>query len=918
MNLHNKIKEKDNQISQLENKKNELETFNSKMNEEKKLLNEKITELELKNADFNNKNIYLDNKIKEYNTTNEGLLKEILEKAKEIEGSKSSNEEKNKDISNFRKQIEELSKSVDENKRKNDSIEELSKLLENAKNELLEVKKSLEEINKNKTKELNEKEQLIKSNEHQLNDMVTQLKTLNQNLTKQEEKYREQCCENKELIQKNKQLESSITTQNQQIKQYENSIKQLEFSIINLKQQVEQYEHNKKQLDTSIIDLKQQIEQYKKQLETSYQNFNQKVEENNNEVMNKKQLEFSNKILNEQLGQCQRDNIQEKKVLEDQLKRNEENIQKLNNCQQKLEILEKVKLELQDQLQKNQNYISMLQSICNKINIFEENTEELIKSLQNHLEEINKNNSLSLDIIKNFADQSINFEEEKNLLRIEIEELKFFNDTFNHFLNDQNQATKSLLLKLNEESTKFIKQIEDSESSLILNFRDIIGELVSLNKNEIDQWYSEVEAKVYSKINEMLRHYNGCPRANNNSFSIENVSNFKDNTTTTQTKYFNSQKELLYVSEFKDISEKELKLISENTDVEMVNEDDGDSDSSETCKIVENKFKINNKNTQVFENLVEHVKQILYNNNNKNNNNNNNNNNNYNNNINYKTSTIMDIVSKLKTFSDYQLFDQNNFKDIFIEATIVNSINKINDIKKQSVHHIDQYNSSLIELSNKMNMDQNELGSKFIKIQENVKKRKEEVKNQSSEIILSEKNKRSKLFLNLMIDLNIKRFESKFSFTNNKCYYSIKKSEMIKINNNVNFNDKQVTFFLPNEAFQTASSITKQFLNELSNFLTKTHSRSVTLYQNQCACGSQNQLFSCKKLNCIKCICLGCLKSKCSYNYFIYYVFFKNQFEFCLDCCKNSIDNKSCIFCDKTASDCINDLNYCKDHLNFN
>ena len=297
--LMNKLKEKENEISELNKSLNEFK--NEKKYEEEKYLEKignlenKIEEMEKISIEQKNLERNLEDIKNEYNNYKDNMERELNEKNTNIENLKEEINKKENEILDIKNNIKNLefensqlkNKDNNEDKKDTDLIIIENERLKNENINLIEKIKNIE----NNTK------QNIKDKEEEINSLKEEIQNYSENLLKsQNEKNEEISNLNIEKINNNKEIIE--LKQENEIKQKE--IEELNSNILSLKNQIEQ---KTKELEEIILINKQLTEnldkiklEYQKDLECKDKNKDLLLQKPKNEISNQYFMINANKI----------------------------------------------------------------------------------------------------------------------------------------------------------------------------------------------------------------------------------------------------------------------------------------------------------------------------------------------------------------------------------------------------------------------------------------------------------------------------------------------------------------------------------------------------------------------------------------------------------------------------------------------
>ena len=436
--------------------------------------------------------------------------------------------------------------------------QELSNLEQNLLNKDLIIEenniilKKIKEENENLMKENQNKEKTIK----ELNYKIIELEQNNKlNNTIQK------------LFDKNKEISKDIEQNNN----LDNNVflEKLNIENINLQNKVNEFEIKNSKLifeNQSLLNkIELQSEEHKR--EKNLLNF----------VAEKKLNHFTQEIellrtkLSNELNKQKNEILNSNNLTNDNIIKNNEIYNKLNEMRNKINILDDENFNLKKEIEKI-NYIN------EELQIKLKGTEEILLELQNNMNNITSeinNNDKNIIINKNIKNEKDYKNIINNLLK-ENEELKINNENIINEINNNigNNEDANKILERNEEyenviilQQKKLKEYKYKISILKIKVNELHNDLFNLKNNKDNFNISQNEQdqnKFHSPIQSILLNRNNKNDIKNNKKKIKNISRNYDNNVNEQNK-IKRKKEYIQIEKFhNDSFDKSPVIIGQN------------------------------------------------------------------------------------------------------------------------------------------------------------------------------------------------------------------------------------------------------------------------------------------------------------------------------------------------------------------
>ena len=501
------VKDKNENILQLKELCQKLESENDEYMTQIKSLNEKNLELEKKlKLTEDIRNHFYDELTKENKITIGNFEKKLSEKEQEHqEYIKELNESNEKTLNQLKEIFEEEKKRL-ENKisnQKRDNEKNLNNIILEYEKKLKEQEKDIRIEYENLQNDFDDLEAkyntLSVDAEHQISMLNQKLMTAESinadhkdnliNITKEhnnalQKKLSEFNIERKDLIKKIDTLKQNLINKNQEIKTLNNSITDLNNVI-----QEKDYDisSQKKEYETAIENLVTKFEQYKQKQQEILNDFNIKKRDYNRELsLLKQQIGYLNKKLQEQVSYNEEiDKQHDENIIElkNELEENFNN--KINEILiEKKNLSEKLK-EVENQLKESEERIISISTYYENKLVDEKNNHKMIyNELENQLQSLN----LETEDLKNKSSEPI--KKINELLEIQTHlqnENSLFKDDIHNLEKEKEELEKNIEI-LQKEKNELIQENE--------NLNESITHLESQLKYQIPKATSDLRKKL--------------------------------------------------------------------------------------------------------------------------------------------------------------------------------------------------------------------------------------------------------------------------------------------------------------------------------------------------------------------------------------------------------------------------------------
>ena len=480
---------------------------------------------------------------------------------------------------------------------KNDMSEiEAKKILEREMNPYLSyMKKELKSIVDQYSKDINEKNSLIKEIASLKNEIEI-LKRTNDNL--------------------GNDILAKILKNNENINLHERKISNMELDINKFNQLFSIESNQNNQIPSILVDLSNvndKIKIMEKNNENILADLGKVVESSTNIKFNEcftniKNLKEENNELREKIDEL--NNIIKGMKSEGE-KRNQENLNQINNNEDAIRAINQLKLELRNKEDKIENLENEYENINNKI----------IKQ-DKIIEELSGNIGTEHSSIITIANNMKNFNKKADYLEKKINDTIYKKDFIDNKLEIINEQINSQNEKIKENNKTINENFNEKNNILYLDLLKKIED----SKNSFENYIDQVEATIRSisiNVNDVTTIIRTHPMLNMNSHEIINM-NFKE----TQNKYNEIFKQNLIEinkeiqklkdnSKIIDLNKENLIKVNENFGrinefLKKINEDTKNTEENlnNFKSEIENKFNSNEKDKEELENIGKNIEEL--------------------------------------------------------------------------------------------------------------------------------------------------------------------------------------------------------------------------------------------------------------------------------------------------------------------